>query len=75
MPGFNPSIITNKFGIIPAFKSGFIAVSVAIIHAFPTAFFKSIIFLFKDGPADTTIVGISSGRIPCNSSTLYPSYK
>ena len=50
--------------MIPAFKSGFKAVSVAMMQAFPTAFFKSMIFLFKEGPAETTITGTVDGLKP-----------
>ena len=56
--GLCESIVIIKSGIISLFKSDFNAVSTANINAFPFACFNSLIFLSKDGPADTIIAGI-----------------
>ena len=64
--GFSASTIKNISGTIPALSNGFNAVSTAIINDFPFAFFNSLIFLFKDGPAATTIPVVSMGIVSNN---------
>ena len=49
--------------------------STAIINALFFAFFNSFIFLFKDGPAATSIAGIPCGIISANWTVLYDLYK
>ena len=71
--GFLPSTIANISGIMPLFSSGFIAVSTAIINDLPFALFNSSIFLSNDGPAATTIAGISLGITSASCLVLYPS--
>jgi len=65
----------NISGTIPSRNKGFNAVSTAIIKAFPFAFFSSWIFLFKEGPAATTIPVTSIGIARKSCIVLYPLYK